>query len=1112
MMKEIAGWLDALSMSEYTDRFVANGIDLSVLPDLTDSDLEKLGVLLGHRRKMLRAIAQLHGVAPATTVAPSAPHDRAERRQLTLMFCDLVDSTALSIRLDPEELKRIIGEYQRRCAEVIVKSDGFIARFLGDGILAYFGYPQAHEDDAERAVRAGLALTAVVPKLDDGTGLPLHVRVGIATGVVVVGELIGEGPAQEETVVGATPNLAARLQALAAPDTVVIDGNTRRLLGELFEFRSLGPVSIKGFRDAVAPWQVTGAGSIDSRFEALRTTTTPLVGRGEEVELLMRRWRRAKGGEGCVVLICGEPGIGKSHLAQTILDDLRNEPHTRLRYFCSSHHQDSAFYPVITLFERAAGFRREDSVEERLKKLEAVLAPGTSHLDQVAPLLAALLSIPTAGYYTVLDLSPQKQKEKTLDALLAQVEALALRLPLLMVIEDAQWADPTSRDLFDLVVDRVPSLPILVLVTFRQEFTPRWIGLPHVTLLTLNRLANRPSATMIAHLTNGKRLPEEIVNQIIDRTDGIPLFIEELTKTVIESGVLVDSGDRYAVAQPLPPLTIPTTLNASLLARLDRLAPVRQVAQIAAALGRHFSHELISAMAAMPQKQLDDALAQLVSTELVFRRGKPPDAEYTFKHSLVQDAAYNTMLRSNRQLLHARIATTLEGQFSQIVETQPDVLARHYGEAGLVDKALDYSLKAGKQSIARGAMIEAVAHLRKGLDLLTVAPNRTAYLLQELKVQMALGHALLAIKGHAAPEPGEAFSRARQLCEQLIRPAQLGQVLLGQFSLRCVRGELGQAEHHAAEIRHLGDADNDPMWKCFGSSASGCINSFLGNFVDARAYFEHYLSVWDPQYRGFVEAPTDGYVANLLYLSRTLLCLGHLDQARLRFEQALTEARRLSQFNVVFALCNAWYCDWAIHGPKIATTMLSAVEEVSTTARDRGFVVYITIGKIMQGWRLTMIGQASDGIPMLQQGLTGFRATGCKLTLPFFLMTLAEAYGKAEQPEKGLDTLAEAIDLVDLTQERWTEAEMHRLRGTLYISMHREGAAEDAYQLALAIAQRQSATFWAMRAALDLARLWRDQGKRTEAGHLLSPIYSEFTEGFDTPVLQDTKALLSELP
>jgi tetratricopeptide (TPR) repeat protein len=874
--------------------------------------------------------------------------------------------------------------------------------------------------------------------------------------------------------------------ALAAPGTVIIDGSTRRLLGELFEFRSLGTLSIKGFDYTVATWQVIGTSSIDSRFEALRTSTVPLVGRDEEVELLTRRWRRATTADGCVVLISGEPGIGKSHLAQTIMDILGAESHIRLRYFCSPHHQDSALYPVITQFERASGFRRDDTPEERIKKLEAALAPATGDLAQVVPLLAELLSIPTDGHHAALDVSPQKRKEKILEVLLRQVELLTSERPVLMVIEDAQWSDPTSRDLFDLIIDRVPSLPLLVLVTFRPGFAPRWIGLPHVTLLTLNRLARRQSAMMIANLAKGQSLPEEIADQIIDRTDGVPLFVEELTKAVIESGVLVDSGDRYTVAASLPPLAIPTTLNASLLAALIR------------------------ATAAMPQRQLDEALAHLVNTELIFRRGRPPDADYTFKHSLVQDAVYDTLLHSNRQLLHARIAATLEAQFPELVETQPEVLARHCAEAGLVGKAVGYWLKSGKHAIARGAMIEAVAQLQKGLDLLSILPDRMAYQDEELDVQIAFGRALLAIKGFAAPQPGEAFARARQLCEQLDRRRELGRILIGQFTLRCVRGELTQAERDAADIRHLGDAENDPMLKCFGSSVSGCVCSFLGKFIDARNYFEDYLSVWDPQYGGFDVNPSDGYVTTLIYLARTLLCLGHLDQARLRREQALSEARRISAFNLVFALCNAWYFDWAIHGVKSAPALLPTIAEVSTSASKGGFTVYIAIGKIMQGWRLAVMGQVKEGIPTLLEGLTIFRATGSKLMLPFFLIALAEAYGKAGQPDKGLERLAEAVDLIDATQERWAGAEIHRIRAALYVSVRKNAAAEDSFHHALAVARRQNATFWLLRAALDLGRFWRDQGKMAEANHLLSPIYGEFTEGFDSPVLQEASALLSE--
>ena len=557
-------------------------------------------------------------------------------------------------------------------------------------MLVYFGFPRANEDDAERAVRAGLALVGAVAQLGDGAGMALRVRVGIATGLVVVGDLLGEGAAQEHQAIGETPNLAARLQGLAEPNALVIDGNTRRLLGELFEYRAFGSVAIKGFSTTVPVWQVIGRSAVDSRFEALRATRTPLIGRDEEIDLLIRRWEQAKGGEGCVVLISGEPGIGKSRLAQAALERLSREPHTPLRLFCSPHQQDSALYPAIRQLERAAGFRREDTPEQRLDKLEVVLSQATNDLSEVAPLIADLLSVPTGDRYPPIDLSPQKRKDETLRVLLARTERLAARQPVLFVFEDAHWIDPTSREWLDLTIDRVPTLPVLLIIAFRPEFAPPWIGRPHVTLLSLSRLPPRQRAQMITRVTGGKSLPEEVTNQIIDRTDGVPLFIEELTKAVVESGLLADAGDRYTVAGSVLPLAIPTTLQGSLLARLDHLAPVREVAQIAAALGRQFSHELISAVAGMPQRQLDEALGQLVVAELIFRRGLPPDAEYTFKHALVQDAAYSTLLRRRRQQLHTRITATLERQFPEIAKTRPEILARHCTEAGLVEKAIGY--------------------------------------------------------------------------------------------------------------------------------------------------------------------------------------------------------------------------------------------------------------------------------------------------------------------------------------------------------------------------------------------------------------------------------------
>src|SRR6516165_7234618 len=539
-----------------------------------------------------RPIGEIASPEPATP-SPLPRADSAERRQLTVMFCDLVGSTALSTRFDPEELREELRAYQIAVSGVVARYDGFVAKFMGDGVLAYFGYPRAHEDDADRAVRAGLEIAAAVTSLETRGTERLAVRIGIATGLVVGGDLIGQGAAQEQAVVGETPNLAARLQALAEPGTVVIAPGTRRLLGGLFDYEDLGAIEIKGLAAPVLAARVLRESGAESRFEALRASATPLVGRDEELAMLEQRWQQAKAGEGGVVLLSGEPGIGKSRLAQTLIERLAGEPHTRLRSFCSPHHQEHALYPTITQLERAAGFRREDTAEQRLDKLEAVLAQATNDLGEAAPLLAALLSIPTGERYPPLNLSPQKQKEMTLRALVAQIEGLAARTPVLILFEDAQWSDPTSLELHDLIIDRVPALRALLIITYRPEFGAPWLGRPYVTALTLNRLAPRQRAEMIAGVTGGKALPGEIADQIADHTDGVPLFVEELTKAVVESGVLTDAGDRYTATGPVPALAIPASLEASLLARLDRLSPVREVAQIGATLGRQFSHELI---------------------------------------------------------------------------------------------------------------------------------------------------------------------------------------------------------------------------------------------------------------------------------------------------------------------------------------------------------------------------------------------------------------------------------------------------------------------------------------------------------------------------------------
>jgi class 3 adenylate cyclase/predicted ATPase len=1028
------------------------------------------------------------------------------------MFCDLVGSTALSARLDPEDMREIIGAYHRCSAEQITKSGGFVAKYMGDGVLAYFGYPQAHEDDAERAVQAALALIEAVPKLRAQRDAALQVRLGVATGLVVVGDLVGEGIAQEHGVVGDTPNLAARLQALAEPGQVVISQATRRLAGGLFDYGDLGRVVLKGLSDPVQAWRVLGRSGVESRFEARQgASLTPLVGREGELELMLRCWRRAKAGDGSVALISGEPGIGKSRIVQALLERLGAEPYTRLRQFCSPHHQDTALHPTIMQLERAAGFRRDDTDEQRLDKLEAVLVQATSDLREAVPMLAGLLSLPADARHPALDLTPQKRKERTLRALVAQVEGLAGRQPVLMVVEDAHWIDPTSLELLDLIVDRTPNLPLLLIITFRPEFTPPWVGRPQVTLLSLGRLLEQQRTEMLARLTGGKSLPKEIADQIVERTDGIPLFMEELTKTVVESGELVDAGDHYTVTRSLSPLAIPTTLHASLLARLDRLAPVREVAQIGAVIGRNFSHELISAVASMPQLQLDDALAQLEHAELIFRRGIPPEAEYTFKHALVQDAAYSTLLRTRRRQLHRRVVAALEGQFPEITAGEPARLAQHCAEAALGEKAIGYWLKAGQQALVRSAMTEAARQLSKGLDLVLTLPDSTWRQQQELDLQIALGQALLATQGYAAPQVGETYARARQLCEQLNRPAQFVAVLYGQFLYHlCRRNDLALARQIAEEICRLGEAGSDAAVQSLGTFERSSVDQWRGDFGTALDGFVQVFEQYAPAHRTLFATLTaeDQRVAALIHMSALLSYLGFPDKARVRDAEALAEADRLGHtFSRVFAL-GLFFCNWTVQ-PVDET--LRRAEKVVALSMEHGFPMFQLLAMMVRGWCLAMLGRPEEGIAQLQQGVAVWRSSGAEIGVPFMLTLLADAYRRAGRPEEGLKQLIEAEHSMEARNERVYEAEMHRVRGELLVSVREPGGAEKSFSEAIGVAQRQGAKLFELRAATSLARLWHGQGKDNEARDLLGPINGWFTEGLDHADVKDAKALLAEL-
>ncbi|MCP3395529.1 AAA family ATPase [Bradyrhizobium sp. CCGB12] len=1117
---DIGTWLCGLGLGQYEQAFRENDIDAEVLMDLTAEDLIGLGVAsIGHRRKLLAAIAALRAssmseftpVMAAPTSGNASLASEAERRQLTVMFVDLVGSTALAARLDPEEMAEVLRSYQNVVAGAIARFEGHVAKYMGDGVLAYFGYPRAHEDEAERAVRAGLAAITAVHSLASAHGETLAARVGIATGPVVVGELIGEGAAREETVVGDTPNLAARLQALAEPDTVVISARTRELIGGLFELTELGMQILKGFPVLVRPWRVVGEGAAESRFEALHGTgLTPLVGRENEIGLLLEHWERAKDGEGQVVLLTGEPGIGKSRLVRALRGRLDDEPHMPLSHYCSPHHQTSPLYPVIGLLKRAAGFAADDPSATRLDKLEALLALSTEHVIAVAPLLAALLSLETDARYPPLDMSPRRQKERTLDALVDQVLGLATRQPVLALYEDVHWADPTSLELLDLLVDRVQGAPVLILITFRPEFVPPWMHYAHVSALTLSRLSRRQGAAMVGRVS-GKALPQAVLDQIVAKTDGVPLFVEELTRTVLETNLLRDEGDHYVLTGPLPPMAIPTTLQESLLARLDRLAPAREVAQVAAAIGREFSHELLAMTAALPENKLQTALEDLVGSGLVFRRGTPPQATYSFKHALVLDAAYATLVRPKRQRLHALIAATIEQHLPETVQTQPELLAHHFAKAGRAQAAIDYWLRAGQRAIARSSMVEALAQLRNGLNLLEGVPEPDRRRL-ELDVQVALGVALMATQGWAAPEAGRANARARELCEQIGATSQLWPVLYGQWVFHGVRAEHNAARDVADEFLRRAQDHQETSATLVAHRVSGTGSLWRGEITAARPHLERTLALYDPErHRSlaflYVQDPR---VAALSSLSWTLFALGYPEQARARSREALDAARELAHLNTMaYALLFACFFEQYRLAWREAKDRAEALIALSN---EQGFPHFLAPATVIRGWVLTQSGEAEMGLTQLREGLPAWRATGAGLYEPYFLGLQAEALGCLGAIEEGLDLVAKALDRVEETRERWFEAELHRMMGELMLRLPRPDpiAVETRFEHAAATARRQGAKLWELRAATRLAQFWREQGRRGEAHDLLSPLYRQFTEGFGTPDLQAARALLQE--
>ena len=1115
---DIADLLKGLGLAQYAAAFRENDITEALLPKLTGEDLKDLGVAtVGHRRMLLDAIAAstADSKAPDFAAGPTpGPKPQAERRQLTVMFCDLVGSTALSARLDPEDLRAVIGAYHRCVAKVIGRGGGFVAKYMGDGVLAYFGYPRAGEHDAERAVRTALKLVEKVAGVDTVTAAPLQVRIGIATGLVVVGDLIGQGMSQEQAVVGETPNLAARLQALAEPGTVVIAPSTRRLTGGLFEYLDLGAVELRGLGAPVMAARVVRGSAVEGRFEALRgRDLTALVGREEELALLQRRWQQAKAGEGRVVVLIGEPGIGKSRLAQAMLEEPAGEPHTRLRYFCSPHHQASALYPFITQLEHAAGMRREDIPEARLAKLEALLARSSAGAEEIG-FIAERISILTGDKYPLPDLTPQRRKEKTFEALLAQMARLAARQPVLMLFEDAHWIDPTSLELLTLTVARASTLPLLLLVTARPEFTPPWPADAHVTMQALGRLGRREGATLVARSAGGKALPAEILEQILARTDGVPLFLEELTKTIIESGLLREEDGHYALDGALPPLAIPTTLHDSLTARLDRLAPVREVAQIGAAIGREFSYPLLSAVAQQPDDRLQEALGQLLRAELVFGRGEVPEAVYTFKHALVQEAAYASLLRERRRQLHAHIARALEGAFPEVVETQPELVAHHYASAGLPAPAINYYRRAAERAMAASANADAIAHLTRGLELIGSLPASSERISREIDFRLALGAPLTATRGWGAVETQAAYTRAKELCAGAGETPELFRSLVGLWVYHMVQPDLETGSKLSRELFNLAAKLGSDEFRLLAEFAACVTCCWSGRYASVPSHAAQVRVLYDPErHRGPKIYMVDPAMAALGIEALALWCLGYPERASERGLAALSMGQTGAH---PFSLCCVLWEEAFLRILRGEPELMAArTKAYLAVAREQGFAWDCAAGSMLEIWHDAWVtGQcADDRIEAFRSALAELRRMGVLVWLGLWQALFAECLEKRGNTDEAVTALEAAVVHFERTGDVLWEPEVHRLMGDLLLRRN-PGApdrAEVSYRRAIERARSQEAKSWELRAAASLARLWRDQGKPAEARELLAPVYGWFTEGFDTADLKDAKVLLDEL-
>lgn len=1131
----VSEWLDQLGLAEYTEAFAAQAIDVDLLPDLTDSDLQSIGVaLLGHRKRMLKAIEVLNAafdpatrlaqpVAPMPSANPrppvagshpvpqsstsSSPQD-GERRQLTALFCDMVGFTELANRVDPEVLQRIVRSYEDACAVCITRFEGYVFQRLGDGIVAFFGYPLAHEGEAERAIHAGLAIIESLAGLDVPDVGRLQVRIGIASGVVVVASA-------EKGAVGDTMNLAARLQSIAQPGSIVVSEQVCQLAGGTFDYESLGEQSLKGIARHTPAFRIIGVAKAGSRFDAARRgILTPLVGREHEISMLLERWTQTRSGEGQVVVLSAEPGIGKSRILRALREQLEAQGAKALRMQCSPYYVNSALWPSIQNFERALKFERDESYESRLNKLEALVV-GRYELPLAdVRFVASMLSIPCDERYGPISITPQKHKDEILRCLVDVSCAAAHHRPCVMLWEDVHWVDPTSLELLDLMIDRVRSVPLLIVLTHRPEFVPPWLQQGHVIALNLSKLTRTQSSTIVVQVAGGKVLPGNLLDEILTKTDGVPLFVEELTKSILESGVLQDMGDRYEYVGTSHHIAIPATLRDSLMARLDRFAPVKEIAQIGAAIGREFSHELITAVAPLPPAEVTEALSRLAESGLAFRRGTPPDATYTFKHALVQDAAYDSLLKSRRRDLHARIAQAIQERFPTIAQNEPEVLARHYTLGGQLQSAIPLWQKAGEVALERMALAESISHFKEGLALIETLPGSTERDASELAMRVPLGTASQALKGWWDQEIWNSLYPALELAKSLGRNDALLPILTALAFNVLTQGRISEAAHWVNETLETASASGDPDMLVAGNMIATCYQFFVGNPTEVLKHAAKVEALYDEEKHGhLVELLNiDPKTMAGCYAAICTWILGYPERSIQLIDIADAHARHHAHpFNL----------GWALHIGAHVFELRSEPEklrqrtvECDRLGRDNSLPL-LWASMAAQAFRRTLVreGKAAEGVDPLQLGARALGEIRDKIHDTYTKAVLAEGLAQIGRIDDALALIDEQTTSVEQPgrERRIYYAEFLRIKGSIQSCAGDTEGAEQSYLASLAWAREQKAKSWELRTSCSLARLWQAQGRGNEAYDMLRPIYRWFAEGFDTRDLRDAKTLLGTL-